>query len=221
MGEDKRTVSGDIGPCRGDRTPLGIGQRARHVFGMTRKLTTAVASATVAVLLVGCAHRQRAAEPAATPSPTPPTTSILVTPPATSSSAPAPHVLSDGRHAVYLTAIDVPGRTVTFDVIEFLTGHAADEAFHQDHPEIGEDVPNGFYIRNVDPRLRTLPVRRDVPVRVVWLGDGNAPESISFEALPGYFAGDLDPDDARVWYDPFWLTVRGDRVESIVEQYIP
>jgi hypothetical protein len=191
---------------------------------MTRKLAAAVAVAAVAVLLVGCAHRERAADPAATPSPTLPTTSSApvpstsVVPPPTVS---PPRVLSDGRHAVYLTAIDVPGRTVTFDVIQFLTGDAADEAYRQDHPEIGGDVPNGFYIRNVNPRLRTLPVRQDVPVQVVWLGDGNAPEAISFEGLPGYFVGDVVPDDARVWYDPFWLTVRGDHVESIVEQYIP
>ena len=133
-----------------------------------------------------------------------------------SARTPAPHVLDDGRHTAYLTAIDVPARTITFDVIQFLTGEAADEAFHQDHPEIEGGVPNDHYIRNENTRLRTLPV----PVRVVWLGEGAQLESISFEELPAYVAADPEPGDQYLWHDPFWLTVHGDRVESIVEQYI-
>lgn len=130
-------------------------------------------------------------------------------------------MLADGRHAAFLTAIDVSAGTITFDVIQYLTGEAAEHAFHQDHPEIAEGPPNGFYIRNENPRLRTLPVHHDVPVQVTWLGDGNQPEWISFEDLPAYFTGDAVPDDPYVWYDPFWLTVHNDRVESIVEQYLP
>jgi hypothetical protein len=187
--------------------------------GMKGKLAASVI--IVGILLAGCAHRERAASPSVSPS-APATTSVVApSQTGTRSNVPAPHVLDDGQHAAYLTAIDVPARTVTFDVIQFLTGEAADEAFHQDHPEIEGGVPNGYYIRNENPRLRTLSVRVGVPVRVVWLGEGAQLESISFEELPAYFAGDLEPGDQYLWYDPFWLTVHGDRVELIVEQYIP
>ncbi|TDV44124.1 hypothetical protein [Actinophytocola oryzae] len=64
-------------------------------------------------------------------------------------------------------------------------------------------------------------MREDVGVEVVWLGDGNHPERVSFEELPAYFAHDATPEDQYVWHDPFWLTVHNDRVESIVEQYLP
>lgn len=82
-------------------------------------------------------------------------------------------------------------------------------------------MPNGYYIRNVNARLRILPVRQDATVRVVWLNGDALTESISFDGLPGYFAADVNPHDERVWYDPFWLTVDDDHVTTIVEQYIP
>lgn len=130
-------------------------------------------------------------------------------------------MLADGRYPAFLTAIDVPGRTVTFDVIQWFSGAAAEEAYHQDHPEMESGPPNGFYIRNQSPRLRTLPVRWRLPVEVIWLAPGAGSEPTTFEALPAYFAGDAVTDDQYVWYDPFWLTVRGDRVESMTEQYLP
>ena len=36
----------------------------------------------------------------------------------------APALLDDGRHAAYLHEVDVDGRTITVDVIQFLTGQA-------------------------------------------------------------------------------------------------
>jgi hypothetical protein len=188
-----------------------------------------VTVAVVAALLVGCAHRERAADPITAPAPPPSTTSSVLVPPPVTAHPPtgshphssAPHLLADGRHAGYVTAIDGSARTITVDVIQFLTGDAANEAFHQDHPEVGGNVPNGYYIRNVNTRLRTLPVRQNATVHVVWRDGDAGTEPITFDELPGYFADDLNPDDGRLWYDPFWLTVHDDRVESIVEQYIP
>lgn len=190
---------------------------------MPRKVMALLAIA--ALLLAGCAHRERTAAPR----PVTPTTST--TAPATATSGPATtttptrkhptHVLSDGRYPAFLTAIDVPGRTVTFDVIQWFTDTAADEAFHEDHPEMEGGAPNGYYIRNVSSKLRTLPVPPNVPVEVVWLNGDAQTEHTTFESLPDYFTGDVAADDKYVWYDPFWLTVHDDRIESLVEQYIP
>jgi hypothetical protein len=46
-----------------------------------------------------------------------------------------PAELEDGRHPAYVTAIDVAGGSVTVDVIQFLTGVAAVEAYAEDHPD--------------------------------------------------------------------------------------
>lgn len=135
-------------------------------------------------------------------------------------SEPATSVLADGRHPAYLTAIDTGARTLTFDVIQYLTGEEATKAFQRDNPGVEGGPPNGYYILNVNPRLRTLPVRRDVLVEVLWLGGNPGPDTITFEQLPDYFANDLI-EDKYLWYDPFWLTVRGGRIDAIAEQYIP
>src|SRR5262245_65549353 len=44
-------------------------------------------------------------------------------------------VLADGRSAAYLTGLDTTHNTVTFDLIEFLTGDAAKAQWKKEHPE--------------------------------------------------------------------------------------
>jgi len=129
-------------------------------------------------------------------------------------------VLGDGRYPAYLTAIDTRARTLTFDVIQYLTGDDAAKAWHRDHPESREGPPNGYYILNQNTRLRTAPVGSNVPVQVLWLGAGLGSDTITFDQLPGYFAKD-PVNDKYLWYDPFWLTVHAGRIEAIKEQYIP
>ena len=124
--------------------------------------------------------------------------------------------------AGYVTAVDIAGRTVTVDVIQFLTGADAVAAHAEDHPDDPGGPPNDYYIRNVNPQLRTLPVATEVVVSVIWLGSGGTDtESITFEELPGYFAGKPEPAGPYEWWAPFWLTVRGGQVTGIDEQYIP
>jgi hypothetical protein len=131
-------------------------------------------------------------------------------------------VLVNGRYAVWLTGLDQRSGTVTFDVVQWLTGAAADAAFHREHPDAPDrHVPNGYYIVNQNPRLRTRPVRRDVSLSVLVPMHGAEQQRISFATFPTYLAGDLEPHDDKLWYNPFWLTIHNDRVDSIVEQYIP
>jgi hypothetical protein len=138
---------------------------------------------------------------------------------------PAPHrapVLANGRHCVWLTRLDLGSRTLTFDVVQWLTGEEADEAFHRDHPEAPDvHVPNGYYIVNQNPRLRTLPVQRGAAVSVLVPSHGSVHQTIPFAALPRYLSDDIEPNDGKLWYNPFWLTVRNDRIVAVFEQYIP
>jgi hypothetical protein len=133
-----------------------------------------------------------------------------------------PVVLVDGRHTVYLKAVDTGRRTIRFDLIQFYGGDDAFREAAKDHPEALPDelrnwVPNDFYIRNVNPRLRTLPVRSDATVTVItfaWHGRhySNDSVAVSLARLATYMpTGEV----------PFSITVRHGHVVKIAEHYVP
>jgi hypothetical protein len=139
--------------------------------------------------------------------------------PATTTAAPAttePAVLADGRHPVYLKTVDPGRRTITFDLIQFFTGDEAAKAAAEDGEE--SPPPNDYYIRNVNPRLRTLPVRADAPITVNVLaaqstGSATKDVPVTLAKLAGWFPNSGTP--------PFWITVRQDQVTRIAQQYLP
>jgi hypothetical protein len=139
-----------------------------------------------------------------------------ITPPA------ADPVLVDGRHPVYLTGLDVAAGTVEFDLIQFLGGAEAEEAYHRDNPSAPPGgPPNDYYIVNDNPRLRMLPVAEGAAITVLdWTG-GFEPRTIGFVDLPAALADDVEPDDEWLWPNPFWLTVEDGTVTAMAEQYIP
>ena len=140
------------------------------------------------------------------------------------SASPTP-VLPDGRSPVYLTKIDVGKRTITFDLIQFLTGDDAKKAWQKANPGAGEDgPPNDYFIVNDNPKLRTLPVADPVDFKVVDQEhmDGTANKTIDFAGATAYFLT-IKPDqsDHRLSYDPFWITVDHGVVTKIEEQFLP
>jgi hypothetical protein len=196
---------------------------------------SAVVLAVSATLLAGCGKGEPAAH-GGSPSSSAVTTTVTTTtgasvptqatttprPPASTRPGPATSQLANGRYCAWLTALDRHARTLRFDVVQWLTGDAADAAFHREHPEAPDTgAPNGYYIVNQNPRLRTLPVAPGARVSVVWGEHGTEPRTISFAEFPGYLAGDVDPHDHTLWYDPFWLTVHNGRITAIDEQYVP
>jgi hypothetical protein len=122
--------------------------------------------------------------------------------------------LEDGRHPVVVQRVEVGGRTVTFDLVQWFQGDAAARAAAEDGEE--SPPPNDYYIRNVNPRLRTLPVAADARLTLTRLtlgqGGGNA-------------AGGVPVDLATVAANGrdhlFWATVQGGRILRLEEQYIP
>jgi hypothetical protein len=141
------------------------------------------------------------------------------TAPASTAGAPAttePATLADGRHPVYLKTVDPAQQTITFDLIQFFTGEAATEAAAEDGKE--SPPPNDYYIRNVNPRLRTLPVRPGAPITVNVLAAGSTGSatkdvSVTLEELAGYFPNSGTP--------PFWITVDQGQVTKIAQQFLP
>jgi hypothetical protein len=128
-----------------------------------------------------------------------------------------PVVLADGRHPVYLKTVDPDRRTITFDLLQLYWGDEAVMEAAKDHKE--SPPPNDYYIRNVNPRLRTLPVRADAVITVNTLASGytgSATKNVNvqlykLEIMLG----------ARGDSPPFWITVGHDQVVKIAEQYIP
>jgi hypothetical protein len=132
--------------------------------------------------------------------------------PATSESV----VLADGRHPVYLKTVDPDRRTITFDLIQFFTGEAATKAAAEDGEE--SPPPNDYYIRNVNSRLRTLPVRSDTPITVNVLaaqstGSSTKDVSVTLAKLASYF-----PNSGTA---PFWITVEQGQVTKVAQQFLP
>jgi len=159
----------------------------------------------------------------ASPTPLGPAPSDSSTTASTAATSAAP-ILPDGRSPVYLTKIDVSKRTITFDLIEFLTGDAAKQAWQKAHPGSSDGPDNDYYIVNDNPKLRTLPVANPVDFKVVdpEHPSGVADKTISFEGATAYFVA-LKPDqsDHKLYWDPFWITVSGGVVTKIEEQFLP
>jgi hypothetical protein len=170
-----------------------------------RALATAILLASIAV--AGCSARQsdqptqQSGQPAAT---TPPATTVG----GTTSNQPA--VLADGRHPVLLKAIDPARGTVTFDLIQFYQDNQATIEAAKDHQE--SPPPNDYYVRNVNPKLRTLSVQADATITANQIAGSNQNLPVSLARL-----ATLTHEHSPV----FWITVRHDQIVKIGEQWVP
>jgi hypothetical protein len=132
--------------------------------------------------------------------------------------------LEDGRHPAFLTELDGTARTVTFDLIQFLTGQEAADAYAEDVPEDPDPgPPNDYWIRNESSELRTLPIASDVTVSVIRLGEPSGAEGVpwTLEELPAHLADQAGAPEGQLGWSPFWLTVEDGVVVAIEEQYLP
>jgi hypothetical protein len=184
-------------------------------------------AAVLAIGVAGCSSTSHTAGPSSTAS----VSSGLddsAGPAASGSAIPGPTasvILADGRSPVYLTSIDVAHHTLTFDLIQFLTGDAAKAAWKKANPGSTQDGPdNDYFIVNDNPKLRTLPVVTPVDVEVVDMNStgGVANKPIAFADLQAYLAANEPggPKGQLGWH-PFWLTVTGGQIVKIEEQFLP
>jgi hypothetical protein len=166
-----------------------------------------IATVALAAAVAGCsASGNRTSAP-------PASTAIPVATAPTSAGTPSnsePAVLADGRHPALLKSVD-PGRSaITFDVIQFYQGDDATREAAKDHQE--SPPPNDLYIRNVSPRLRTLPLRADTTITVNGLLSTQENTPVSLAKLATL---------TRTYSPVFWITVRHDQVVKIAEQWTP
>lgn len=175
--------------------------------------------------LIALTDDERAHTTGPTPSSTPTQTpgpsgssepSASVTPEPSVSESPA---LEDGHHFVYVKSMSMTsnGARVRFDLAYFLTGARAEKAA-ADH---GDEVLDGYYIVNDNPRLRTLPLADEVDVEYI-------PESQCCELQPWNIDDWLEaiglstnPSDYPGTNAPWWFTVEGGEITRIEQQYLP
>jgi hypothetical protein len=172
-----------------------------------------IVAATLAAVAIATgsylALSTNAHHPAAAPD-TAPTSPVVQTPTTGNPTNPEPAVLADGRHPVLLKTID-PGRgTVTFDLIQYFHGDQATIEAAKDHQE--SPPPNDSYSRNLNPKLRTLPVRADTTITANQLAGSNQDIPVSLARLATL---------TRAGGGMFWITVRGDQVVQISQQWLP
>lgn len=194
-----------------------------------RSIATALLVASVAV--AGCAKSQRDQRDTAASQPPAVTTAVttpVTTAPATTApttKAPATSrgtisgavVLADGRHPIYIRTVDPDSRKITFDLIQFYFGDDAAKEAAKDGKE--SPPPNDYYIRNLNPALRTLPVPADAPIIVNTLAagyTGSATRNVNVQLYRLEIMLDFRGNSP-----PFWITVRNEQVIRIAEQYLP
>ena len=166
----------------------------------------AAAIATGAYLALSTTTHHPAAAPA-----TPPTSPVVQTPTTTGGpTTTEPVVLADGRHPVLLKSIDPDRGKVTFDLIQYFHGDQATIEAAKDHQE--SPPPNDYFIRNVNPKLRTLPVGADATITANQIAGSNQDVPVSLAKL-----ATLTHERSPV----FWITVRHDQVLKIGEQWVP
>jgi hypothetical protein len=189
------------------------------------RIITAVAFAA-AVAVTGCAAHSTAAHPAAVPaapvaaapaSPAP----ALATPtprPAAVSEQPAPvakpPVLADGRYDAFIRQVNTRGDYLVVDLVQVFEGQAARDAAIADGQSRDTAQYLGIYVRNQNPRLRTLPLAGDLRLDL----QGGCEEPISHQlaklAADARAMSGVDNTD-HMYY--FSLTVAGGAVHRVQE----
>jgi hypothetical protein len=78
-----------------------------------------------------------------------------------------PNELADGVYPTYISEVDVRGATITVDVLQTFFGADAHQAAIEDGVSWRDVRYDPVYIRNENPLLRTLPVARDVKIKLI------------------------------------------------------
>jgi hypothetical protein len=182
------------------------------------RIITAVVFAA-AIAITGCAAHSTAdpsspapvtpqAAPAITPAPESPT--VAPKPPTVASKSPTvaskSPVLADGRYDAYIRQVNTRGDYLVVDLVQVFHDQAAVDAAVADGKPRDTAQYLSTYVRNQNPRLRTLSLAGDL--RVDLLGGCEEPVSHQLNKLAA---------DARAGGYYFTLGVTGDAVHRIQE----
>jgi hypothetical protein len=175
-----------------------------------------------AVAVTGCAAHSTTAGSSAVPAATAPASAApkLTTPAPEQPTAvgkkpapaPTPPVLADGRHDAYIRQVNARGGHLVVDLVQVFQGQAAVDA------AIADGMPRDTaqvlytYVRNQNPRLRTLPLADDLRLDLRG-ADCEAPTSHRLAKL----AADARAMSGAQHTYYFTLTVAGGAVHRVQE----
>lgn len=126
----------------------------------------------------------------------------------------------------YIKSVYTKGNKEYLDIdyIQWLTGEEGiDAAIEDEECTRREDcLPNGFYIRNQNPKIRTFEISSNVEVRMQtlsWAPDGNFNfnESISYERFKDVFSRNVRSLQELLYN----ITIQNSVITKIVQQYVP
>ena len=105
-----------------------------------------------------------------------------------------------------------------------LSGTEADKAAIADGDiPAGEHVPNDYYIRNKNPKLRTFEVafNAKITMKTYKANGGLKPKTITFSELKALYS--KNDEEAKMFkkYVPYWIELKGSTITSIEELFIP
>jgi hypothetical protein len=180
-----------------------------------RIITAVVFAAAVAV--TGCAAHSTAANPPAVPAvdaPAPPAPSPAPKPiPAPVLKPPVERVavLADGRYDAYIRQVNTRGDYLVVDLVQVFHDQAAVDAAVADGQSRDRAQVLSTYVRNQNPRLRTLPLAGDLRLDL----QGGCEEPISHQLAK--LAADARAMSGEVHTYYFTLTVAGGAVHQVQE----
>jgi hypothetical protein len=129
--------------------------------------------------------------------------------------------LPDGKHFGHLYAVGAAQRPprLVIDIEQWFTDQAAVDAAIEDGVTVDPGI-NGYYIRNANPRWRTIEVAPAATVSLTTYpyADPSNPTIVSLKKFGQLFSS---PDGRLLQYSPYWITVDDGRIVSIEEQFIP
>jgi hypothetical protein len=190
---------------------------------VVRRLVVAVAC--LAFAGAACAKSNPIASQG-TPTPTAtvsasPTPSVLASSPTpTPSASPA---LAEGRSYGYIKSVDATNKELVFDLAQFFTGDAANKAAQEDGViGPGESVDNDYYIRNVNTKLRIVPIAPTAVIEIIqWSNCCDHTLKPTLATFAQAFPGPGPTDDFHGPDSSYWLTVKNGAIVKIEEQYLP
>jgi hypothetical protein len=179
------------------------------------RIITAVAFAA-AVAVTGCAAHTTTADPSVTPvvdAPAPPAPSPAPKPiPAPKPPVDRVSVLADGHYDTYIRQVNTRGDYLVVDLVQVFEGQAAIDAAIADGMSRDQAQVMYTYVRNQNPRLRTLPLAGDLRVDLL---PGDCIESLDHQLAKLVKDARVMNGSRPAYY--FTLTVDGGAVHHIVE----
>jgi len=133
--------------------------------------------------------------------------------PAAVANQPAPKpVLADGRYESYIRQVNTRGDYLVVDLVQVFEGQAAIDAAVADGMSHDTAQVLYVYVRNQNPRLRTLPLAGDLRVDLL---PGDCIESLNHQLAKLIKDARVMNGSRPAYY--FTLTVAGGAVHHIVE----